>query len=88
MTMKYGFGIGFYENAVNPEYLPPEELWEMIEQLLPPPPRRPKGGRPRMPNRMIFYAIYYVLRTGIQWQALLRAPCIATSRPGCAKAYS
>lgn len=58
---------------VNPEYLPPDELWEMVEQLLPPAPTRPKGGRPPMPDKIAFNAIYYVLRTGIQWKALPRS---------------
>jgi transposase len=28
-----------------------DELWEIVEPLLPPEPPRPKGGRPRVPNR-------------------------------------
>ncbi len=30
-----------------------EELWERIEPLLPPEPPKPKGGRPRVPNRQV-----------------------------------
>jgi putative transposase len=55
---------------VDPKFLPPEELWEAFEKLLPPPMPKPKGGRPSMPAKQAFFAIFYVLRTGIQWKAL------------------
>jgi len=58
--------------GVNPAYLPPPKLWELFESRLPPPKPKPKGGRPLMPDKKAFYAIYYVLRTGIQWKALPR----------------
>jgi putative transposase len=47
-------------------------LWSRVAPLLPPPRARPKGGRPRMPDRDAFAALVYVLRTGIQWNALPR----------------
>lgn len=50
-----------------------DELWERVEPLIPPAPSHQKGGRPRMPDRQAFEAIIYVLRTGIQWNALPRA---------------
>jgi len=56
--------------GVEKEYLPPNELEEVFENLLPPSPPRPRGGRPRMSDKKAFYAIFYVLRTGIQWKAL------------------
>src|SRR6516162_7698105 len=49
-----------------------DELWERVEPLIPPAPSHAKGGRPRMPDRQAFEAIVYVLRTGIQWNALPR----------------
>ncbi len=49
-----------------------DELWELVEPLLPPPPSHAKGGRPRMAYRQAFETIVYVLRTGIQWNALPR----------------
>jgi putative transposase len=47
-----------------------DEFWERVEPLVPPAPSHAKGGRPRMPNRKAFEAMIYILRTGIQWNAL------------------
>ena len=49
-----------------------DELWERVRPLLPPRPAHPKGGRPAADDREMFAAIVYVLRTGIQWNALPR----------------
>lgn len=61
-----------HEFDIDPDFLPSESLWLAIEPLLPEHPPRPKGGRPPMPNRTAFFAIFYVMRTGIQWKALPR----------------
>ena len=47
-----------------------DELWEQIEPLLPPPPPRPKGGRPPIPNRAALTGILFVLKTGTPWEYL------------------
>jgi len=47
-----------------------DEFWQRVEPLIPPAPSHAKGGRPRMPDRKAFEAMIYVLRTGIQWNAL------------------
>src|SRR5215472_682640 len=49
-----------------------DELWERVQPLIPSAPSHAKGGRPRMGDRQAFEAIVYVLRTGIQWNALPR----------------
>ena len=49
-----------------------DELWEQVQPLIPPAPSHAKGGRRRMEDRKAFEAIVYVLRTGIQWNALPR----------------
>ena len=50
----------------------PDDLWSLIEPILG--PDKPAGsvGRPPVPNRVIFDAIIYVLRTGCQWRAIPR----------------
>ncbi len=48
--------------------LVPDDLWAAIESLLPPKPPRPKGGRPRVPDRIALAGIIFALRTGIQWR--------------------
>jgi transposase len=48
----------------------PDQLWQAIEPLLPPEPPRPKGGRPRVPDRAALAGILVVLRTGIPWELL------------------
>jgi putative transposase len=45
-----------------------DELWAALEPLLP--QHASKRGRPRVPDRRCADAIFYVLRTGCQWQAL------------------
>ncbi len=47
-----------------------DELWEIVEALLPPEPPKPKGGRPRVPNRAALTGIIFVLKTGIPWEML------------------
>jgi putative transposase len=49
-----------------------DEVWERVRPLIPPAPSHAKGGRRRMDDRKAFEAIVYVLRTGIQWNALPR----------------
>ena len=46
----------------------PDDLWTAISPLLPPKPPKPKGGRPRVPDRVALAGILFVLRTGIQWR--------------------
>jgi len=51
----------------------PDELWAIIEPLLPPlPPPGPKGGRPPVGHREALTGILFVLKTGIPWEDL---PC-------------
>ena len=52
------------------EALVSEELWEVIEPLLPDEPAKPKGGRPRIPDRAVLTGIVYVLKSGIPWRML------------------
>lgn len=47
-----------------------DELWNVVAPLLPPEPPKPKGGRPRLPDRAALTGIIFVLRTGIPWEWL------------------
>jgi transposase len=48
----------------------PDGLWGAVRPLLPPERPKPKGGRPRVPDRGVLAGILYRLRTGCQWKAL------------------
>jgi len=50
----------------------PDELWERIEPLLPRVRKSKKGGRPPVAQRPVLDGIFYVLRTGCQWNAVPR----------------
>jgi transposase len=50
--------------------LVPDALWNLIQPLLPLTPRRPLGGRPRVPDRSCLPGILFVLRSGIPWEML------------------
>ncbi len=47
-----------------------DQLGEIVEPLLPPEEPKPKGGRPRVPNRAALTGIVFVLKTGIPWEML------------------
>jgi transposase len=52
--------------------LVPDELWAIVEPLLPAEPAKPKGGRPRLPDRACLTGIIFVLKSGIPWELLPR----------------
>lgn len=47
-----------------------DELWEIVEPLLPEELPKPRGGRPRVSDRAALTGIVFVLETGIPWQML------------------
>jgi transposase len=47
-----------------------DELWKVVEPLLPEEPPKPKGGRPRVPDRAALAGIIFVLKSGIPWEML------------------
>ena len=47
-----------------------DELWEVIELLLPPEAPKPQGGRPRVEDRAALSGIIFVLKSGIPWEML------------------
>ena len=66
--------------GVDSLYEVPDVLWNRITPLLPSRNRkRKKTGRPRMNDRKAMSAIFYVLRTGCQWNALPRSLCASST---------
>ena len=47
-----------------------DELWKLIEPVLPVYVPSPKGGWPSIPNRAALTGIVFVLKTGIPWEDL------------------
>lgn len=61
------------KNPVRRDWRIPDELWERLAPLIPSPPQKPHPlgcHRPRVPDRRAMDAIFFVLRTGCQWNAL------------------
>jgi transposase len=51
--------------------LVPDELWEVVEPLIPKVKRRHRHpGRKRIPDRQVLTGILFVLKTGIPWEDL------------------
>jgi transposase len=80
--------------AVMGRELVTDKLWEIVEPLLPPEPPKPKGGRPRVPNRAALTGIVFVLKSGIPWEMLPKemgcgsgatccGACATGKRPEC-----
>src|SRR5215211_5189873 len=47
-----------------------DELWQIVEPLLPIEPPKARGGRPRIPDRAVPSGIVFVLKSGIPWRML------------------
>jgi transposase len=58
----------FTEDAAMSKLLVPDELWAIVEPLLPKHQPSPKGGKPRAPDRVCLTGILFVLKTGIPWE--------------------
>src|SRR3982751_6231437 len=54
------------------EALVSDELWEAVEPHLPPERPKPRGGRPRIPDRAALGGIIFILRHGLRWRDLPR----------------
>ena len=69
------------KNRTTTGYRISDELWAVLEPVVPVHvnPHRFGGGRPRVPDRKCADAIFYVLRTGVQWEALHETELCAES---------
>ena len=47
-----------------------DDLWAVVAPLLPAEPPKPKGGRPRVPDRACLTGIIFVLKSGSQGEML------------------
>jgi transposase len=47
-----------------------DELWRIVESLLPTEPSNARGGRPWIPDRAVLSGIVFVLKSGIPWRML------------------
>jgi hypothetical protein len=50
------------KDAATAKPLATDELWEVIEPLLPEESPKPKGGRPRVPDRAALVGVLFVLK--------------------------
>ncbi|MEU3663788.1 IS5 family transposase [Streptomyces sp. NPDC032940] len=57
-------------NSQSRPWIVSDELWSLIEPLLPKPGPKKVQGRPRVPDRQALSGILFVLHTGIQWEYL------------------
>lgn len=58
-------------SAKSPPWVVSDELWELVEPLLPKRERRARyPGRKRLPDRQALSGILFVLHTGIAWMHL------------------
>jgi transposase len=45
-----------------------DELWAVVEPILPRHPPHPRGGKPPVPDRVCLTGILFILKTGIAWE--------------------
>jgi len=64
-----------------------DELWDIIQPLLPARPPRPKGGRPPSDDRACLTGILFILKTGCQWQ-MLPTPAFEVSGSTCWRRFN
>ena len=48
----------------------PDELWVLIQPLIPPHPPHLQGGRPFLDDRKVLTGIIFILKTGLPWEDL------------------
>ena len=73
------------KRKIKNQYRISDELWEKVEPLIPmhPNTHRFGGGRPRVPDRKAMDGIFFVLRTGCQWNALNETGICSSSTAHC-----
>lgn len=62
-----------FDDRISPlsRRLVPDQMWELVQPLIPTPKVRPQGGgRTRVGDRAVFVAVVYVLASGCAWRRL------------------
>jgi transposase len=72
MIAHSSLGALLLEIMIMAKPLLPDDLWEIIEPLLPRRSPSPKGGQPPVSDRAILTGILFILNTGLPWEDL---PC-------------
>jgi transposase len=72
LIARHILGASPQEASIMAKPLLTDELWEIIEPVLPEWAPSPKGGQPRLEDRKALTGILFVLKTGIPWEDL---PC-------------
>lgn len=57
-------------STTEPDFELTDEQWNLISDLFPEPPPRPKGGRPTVPARRCVEGLLWLLRSGARWKDL------------------
>jgi transposase len=60
----------FKEDSRMSRPLVSDELWRLIEPLIPKRKPRPRGGRPLITDTMVLAGILFVLKSGVLWEML------------------
>ncbi len=64
--------VGVVQRRVPTIWQIPDDLWLIVQHVLPREELQRSRGRPWIPPRRILDAVLYVLRTGCQWKAVPR----------------
>src|SRR5881398_3029696 len=64
--------VGVGQRAAPTIWQIPDDLWLIVQHVLPREELQRSRGRPWIPPRRILDAVLYVLRTGCQWKAVPR----------------
>ncbi|MET9671451.1 transposase [Streptomyces sp. NPDC006475] len=69
LSVRLAVGLAVGKRQSRP-WIVSDELWSLIESLLPEPAAKQIEGRPRVPDQQALCRILFVLHTGIQWEYL------------------
>lgn len=68
----YAYTVNCIETCISEKYQIPKKMWEQLEFTLIKVGYHSKYGRPPIDIKRALHGIFYILKTGIQWNALPR----------------